>query len=114
MNNTVGIHIGDMTLKRAADFLNDVFSEENYEAFRIGGDEFAVIAISVSAKVLEQKINAVKNTDSGSASGCSFSLGCATVNPEENNAMENAFIRADRAMYEEKLKTKAHTGKSAV
>lgn len=106
INDILGHHTGDSTLKKAAEALNEIFAGENYEVFRIGGDEFAVIAVGVSKDTVKEKINIFKDEDFISEVGCSLSLGCSTVNAAQNNAIENAFISADRAMYEEKAKTK--------
>lgn len=109
INDTLGHHVGDITLKKAADFLKNIFCGDDYEIFRIGGDEFAVIALNVPKEILEQKIDFMNSSDNNSEIGCTFSSGYAVVNLEQNNAMENAFIRADRAMYDEKSRKKSLT-----
>lgn len=106
INDSLGHHAGDSVLKKAAKFLAKVFCEDNYDVFRIGGDEFAVVAVGVTDEMIEKKIEDINNTDYASEVGCSFSVGYSTVNFEQNNAMENAFIRADRAMYASKTKKK--------
>ncbi len=109
INDTLGHHIGDFTLEKAAEFLNEIFAEESYEVFRIGGDEFAVVAVGASREELEEKIHYINKPDP--EVGCSFSVGFSPVNLTQNNFMENAFIRADRAMYDVK-KTKKHYARS--
>lgn len=102
INDTLGHHAGDITLKKAASILKDVFNDSGYELFRIGGDEFAIIAIGVTDDALAEKINRLSRMDSHPDFFCTFSIGCSAVNFSENSAVENAFIRADRAMYEHK------------
>lgn len=104
INDTLGHHVGDRTLKNVADQLNRIFAEECYMTFRIGGDEFAVISNGVTAEVLEEKIAALKELSMNSELECSLSVGYAKANLTQNNAMENAFVRADSIMYEEKMK----------
>lgn len=104
INDTLGHHVGDRTLKNVADQLNRIFAEECYMTFRIGGDEFAVISNGVTAELLEEKIAALKELSMNSELECSLSVGYAKANLTQNNAMENAFVRADSIMYEEKMK----------
>ncbi len=103
INDTFGHHFGDNVLKKAAESLNKIFEMENYRLFRIGGDEFAVIALDVAEDELREKIGALTNDE---FSGCSFSVGWSKVRLDQNNAMENAFIRADMGMYDMKRKKK--------
>lgn len=107
INDTFGHHIGDQTLQNAAKFFETVFSEENYSIFRIGGDEFVIVATGVTPETLEEKIVSVKESEIGEDIRYSFSIGYAAVNFEQKNGMEHALIRADRAMYEDKMKNKA-------
>lgn len=104
INDTLGHHMGDLTLKNTAQLLNTVFPEDHYMNFRIGGDEFVVISQDVPAEILKDKISFIKSSESVANIGCSFSVGYSMVDFEQKNAMENAFIRADRAMYQDKLK----------
>ena len=107
INDTFGHHIGDQTLQNVANFFETVFSEENYVIFRIGGDEFVIVAADVGPEELERKIVSVKKSKIGVDIGYSFSVGYAAVDFEQKNGMETALIRADRAMYEDKMKNKA-------
>ncbi len=104
VNDTFGHHVGDEMLIRAAKLLKTTFSEPSYETYRIGGDEFAVIAVNVPREELCEKLENLTVSDSGIS--CEFSYGIAKVYPAENNAMENAFIRADAAMYKHKKSKK--------
>ncbi len=104
INDTLGHHTGDTTLKKAAQYLAEVFSEGDYEIFRIGGDEFAVIAVGVTEETVMEKLTQINENEIGSNTVFSFSVGCSEVQPEQNNSLENAFIRADSAMY----KVKSH------
>lgn len=97
INDTFGHHVGDEKLKASAACLSDAFCEPSYELFRIGGDEFAVIATGISEDMLKEKIGSLSHD---------FSAGYSEVDPEENNAMEHAFMRADQAMYDNKAQKK--------
>lgn len=110
INDTHGHHFGDITLKKAANVLCETFKGENYTTFRIGGDEFAVIAKQVSSAELEEKISYLCDDRTAEEIGCSFSIGFAAANFEQNNALETAFIRADNAMYSTKPQNRADAG----
>ncbi len=108
INDTLGHHIGDLTLKKAAEYLNIIFSEDCFQLFRIGGDEFAVVALNASEQLIQDKLYIMENDDQLHEVGCTFSIGCSAALPEQNNSIENAFIRADSAMYEKKAMKKAY------
>ena len=100
INDTFGHHVGDTVLKKAANFLLSVFNDNHYRVFRIGGDEFAVIAVDITKSALDEKIQKICNPDVDLK--CSFSCGYSLVDFERKNAMENAFIDADLLMYKHK------------
>ncbi len=100
INDTFGHHTGDKILKQAAHRIASVFDGEHYETFRIGGDEFAVIAADVTVEDLESRLAQLEVQREGLA--CSFSYGYARIDLAENNSMENAFMRADSNMYLQK------------
>ncbi len=107
INDSLGHHVGDITLQKAADYLDHVFQEkETFHVFRIGGDEFAVVAVGISQDALDQKIALLSSEDTGKIAGCSFSVGYSEIIHTQNNRIENAFIRADHAMYESKTQKK--------
>ncbi len=100
INDNFGHHTGDVMLKQAAAALSAVFADESYEVFRIGGDEFAVIAVGEDEAQLIQQLQQVNQYDQTLA--VTFSYGYSPVNFSENNAVENAFVRADAYMYKHK------------
>lgn len=107
INDSLGHHFGDITLKKTADFIRKYFPKENYESFRIGGDEFAVIAKEVSSQDIAELVNEISKI-SMEELGCSLSIGYAQVRFAQNKAMETAFELADQNMYlmkETKIKT---------
>ena len=106
INDTLGHYIGDQMLKEAAKQLEDAFKRENYKLFRIGGDEFAVIAIDVTQTELAMVLDGLNCQKQSGEKICSFSIGSSKVVFSQHNAMEKAFIRADQAMYEAKAQKK--------
>ncbi len=98
INDTWGHTAGDEALKTAAGFLTALFSDEGYTVYRIGGDEFAVIALGVEEPALMGKLEALGGFRGGDIP-CSISAGYAFVDRREKNAVERAFSRADSQMY---------------
>lgn len=110
INDTFGHHTGDLVLKSTAERINHIFREENYSSFRIGGDEFVVIARNVSREILKEKLETLKSSLSDGDISVSLSIGYSAANFEQKNTMEKAFIRADEKMYRDKTNSKNFDG----
>lgn len=98
VNDSFGHRFGDSVLKKTADFIRQYFPSENCKAFRIGGDEFAVIVNGTTTETLGAQIEHIAKI-SMEQIGCSLSIGYARVKFGLNKAMETAFEQADRNMY---------------
>lgn len=98
VNDSFGHRFGDAVLKKTADFIRQYFPSENCKAFRIGGDEFAVIVKDTTTETLGVQIERIAQI-SMEQIGCSLSIGYARVKFGMNKAMETAFEHADRNMY---------------
>jgi len=98
INDSLGHHFGDTILQKTADFIRKYFPMESYESFRIGGDEFAIIAKGVSTQDIDTHIKNLFQISKGEI-GCSLSIGFAQVVFGQNRALETAFELADRNMY---------------
>lgn len=107
VNDRLGHRVGDSVLKSAASFIQGVFCEDNYEMYRIGGDEFVVIARDVPEDALLQKLAALRGAAVDPDVGSTLSCGYAMVDPTLDHAMDVAFARADKAMYTQKNAKKA-------
>ena len=102
INDTMGHSYGDTMLRRTARYIQSVFHMESCAVFRIGGDEFAVIATNMA----DGEINAlIENLSRHSADklGITLSAGCSRVNFENSRAVEVSFEMADRRMYAYKV-----------
>ena len=102
INDTLGHHKGDEILCHLANLLTSIFPKDHYEIFRIGGDEFAIIGSGAEEYDVDGRISAINVSVEASRMGYSVAAGRSTVIYGENQAFENAFIRADEAMYEAK------------
>lgn len=98
VNDRFGHTYGDEILKKAAGQLVSVFEDERCRVFRIGGDEFAVIAVDMSEEEMAVRLARVNSGETG----CSFSYGTDSALAGEHNAIEKALDRADAAMYAHK------------
>lgn len=101
INDSFGHSFGDKTLQQTANYLLHVFPKQQYTVFRIGGDEFAVIAINLSENEISERCEYIKQTCNKELD-CSISVGSCKANPSDNKAIEVAFEIADKRMYEQK------------
>lgn len=107
VNDTMGHKAGDELLKNVATALQKIFFDTGCVVYRVGGDEFVVIALEVAPEYLKSIIDNINKTKEIAELGCSVSIGCSDVDLLENNAFERAFTRADEKMYIQKTEKKA-------
>ena len=110
-NDTKGHMAGDKYIADAAHMIQDVFQGLG-KVYRIGGDEFCVIAKGIPEKTIlerrEMLMAAIKeyrqtNQDYGFGIACGY----ATFDPEIDKDIEETRHRADLSMYENKKEIKA-------
>ena len=101
INDTLGHQSGDAALREAARLLAGVFTEADYSLFRIGGDEFVVIAENQSEQAVKRKVLAVENCVP-SRIPYRLSAGYDFVGQSGGDTLEKAFHRADKKMYARK------------
>ena len=106
VNDTMGHQAGDELLKNVASALQKIFFDVGFVVYRVGGDEFVVIALEVVPEYLKPIIDNINQAKELTELGCSVSIGHSDVNLLENNAFERAFARADEKMYNQKISKK--------
>ena len=110
MNDIHGHEAGDRLLLKAAESLKKI-EARNIIPFRVGGDEFIVVAIHVNREEAEQIL---KNWEEGLAElnrqddGIRCEIACGFAFGGDDYDMDEVFASADEKMYEDK---KAHKGK---
>jgi diguanylate cyclase (GGDEF)-like protein/PAS domain S-box-containing protein len=111
INDSFGHEEGDRALADAAGVLRDAFRESDIIA-RIGGDEFAVLAIDASdwkpanlARRIRDRVSAL-NAGPGRSYLLSLSLGIARYDPDKPCSVQDLLALADRKMYEDKTSKK--------
>ena len=107
-NDTLGHGAGDRLLVEAAGALRSACGDSAVIG-RIGGDEFALFARQTSAEsydLLRQRIRSAVATRnaSGQVPTLSLSVGVADFDPLRPASILSLMDRADRAMYQEKLR----------
>ena len=103
VNDSYGHHVGNEVLQMAADFFSRNFPGNDYEFFRIGGDEFAAIARGLSLAEVQVQADKINSIAISRDPDCTFSCGFSQVDFSENDPMQQAFIRADHEMYRMKM-----------
>jgi diguanylate cyclase (GGDEF)-like protein/PAS domain S-box-containing protein len=107
INDTLGHKDGDQALIDAAHIFNRTFRESDVIA-RVGGDEFAILAVESEPAHLESiraRIDSalqLANSDRARAFELSISIGAAAYDPSRNDTVEELLAWADRAMYQQK------------
>jgi diguanylate cyclase (GGDEF)-like protein/PAS domain S-box-containing protein len=107
INDTSGHQEGDNALVEIATILKEVFRESDIMG-RIGGDEFAILAIDTNDEIGEVLTMRLHNTlddynrPEGRNYTLSLSIGIAHYNPERPFSLDELMAQADTLMYEEK------------
>lgn len=106
INDNYGHSVGDLAIQCIADKMKDNFRASDF-LIRTGGDEFIVILPGCSFDIahllsgeLQQSIE-----DGYFYNGtCPLSISCGVVFSESDESFEDAMLRADKVLYEQKSK----------
>ena len=101
INDTKGHLAGDLVLKNVAKLLLEIFSSCQYRVFRIGGDEFLVLAENVSEDEIVERLILVKRRFERNGE-INLSKGYSLI----KDSPEKAFRYADEMLYADKLSKK--------
>jgi diguanylate cyclase (GGDEF)-like protein len=117
INDTLGHHVGDRALVRIADLLRDTFRQSDIIA-RMGGDEFAVLALEASRENEDELVRRLRekarksDRTSREPFQLSISIGTARFEGAGPARLDDLLSRADEAMYREKRsKRRARRGR---
>lgn len=104
INDTKGHVAGDEYICGACNIICDVFKHS--PVFRVGGDEFAVIAQGKDYLNIDELISAIAkiNRDNAQAAGITFAYGMAKY--DKDRSVSAVFERADMQMYQNKRNSK--------
>lgn len=103
VNDRFGHDSGDRVLRGIAGLLEEHCSSQG-EIFRLGGEEFAVILVSVSASGLEQSANSFRKKVAAlnGQEGVSVTISIGTGMRREGESPGELMRRVDRALYRAK------------
>lgn len=107
INDALGHRQGDLALVDAAGILKETFRRADIIG-RIGGDEFAVVAVEAREDLAEivagrlQKNLDIYNAKENYRYRLSISIGIARYDPEQPCSLDELLSRADKLMYEHK------------
>lgn len=109
-NDTLGHHYGDEYIRSSAHFIKEAF-EALGTCYRIGGDEFCIIAenaeevqIETAYTALREKIN--RYNQEHDLLHINIACGHAKYDKSEDKDLEDTRQRADKLMYENKMAMK--------
>lgn len=114
INDSLGHQAGDMAIIEAASIMKDVFRESDILG-RIGGDEFAVLAIDTTDEIkniLITRLNktiATYNSIKDRKYMLSFSVGVSCYDPNNPVDLDTLMSSADDLMYREKRNKKSNS-----
>lgn len=106
INDTKGHKAGDKHIKDACAIICNVF--QHSPVYRIGGDEFAAILKGNDYKNRSELLNSINNIaeKNKSEGNVVISVGLSEYNAERDECISDVFERADKLMYEQKIKLK--------
>jgi len=111
INDNLGHKEGDKALVKAARILKETFRESDIVG-RIGGDEFAVLAVEAKQRFAQDIIARIRrslketNSQEQGLFQLSLSIGFSRFDPKSPKSLDELMEEADQAMYEEKNKKK--------
>ena len=111
INDTYGHAYGDVALTEIANSIQAAFGNNGY-CYRIGGDEFAVIANIPAASAetfIESFYHHLRHKQKKNKHLPSASIGYAFFDPKEDRPISEVIDEADAMMYENKRKSKEVT-----
>ena len=114
VNDTLGHQAGDDLITYVAQILILVFSADS-KVFRIGGDEFVVIMSETNKQKIDEKLDYLNQLIEMSNSineefMISVAVGYDRYNSKLDKTFDTLFERADKLMYQNKIKVKTEQG----
>jgi diguanylate cyclase (GGDEF)-like protein len=109
INDTYGHVAGDACLVHVAAIIGDTVRRSTDDAFRYGGEEFAVLLATTDAvgaahiaEIIRYRIETAEMNFNGQKIPITVSIGVAALIPESGAVTDLLIINADRALYQSK------------
>ena len=106
VNDTAGHHAGDQLLRDACKIICNTFKHS--PVFRIGGDEFVVIARGEDYECLEERLAHMGDHNAEALRTDGVVIACGMAVFGNDTCVATVFDRADRNMYENKNRLKSY------
>lgn len=105
-NDNFGHEYGDRYIRMISEGIRRIFQEDG-SCYRIGGDEFCVIAPFTAQKIIDERLQALdaytaEKREQGFVVPVSVAAGYAVYDPETDKSLEDTMRRADDMMYQKK------------
>ena len=104
VNDTLGHNRGDLLIKQASQIICDTFKHS--PVFRVGGDEFAVIAQDRDYDNIDELLEKIHESNRQNIGTENAVIACGMARFETEKNVSAVFERADVKMYENKKKLK--------
>jgi len=107
-NDQYGHPQGDLALKQVSEKILTFIKRPNDFAFRIGGEEFAIIFSDLDKSMTEKRLNDIRkgieslkieHSKSSINKYLTMSFGACVINSKSNLSEEEIYIEADKALY---------------
>ena len=109
VNDTAGHQAGDQYLREACRMICQTFKHS--PVFRVGGDEFAVIAQGQDYEHIDELIRGIEEHNRENIQSGGVVVACGMARFTDDTSMASVFRRADTEMYANKQRLK-ETGKA--
>ena len=106
VNDTAGHQAGDELLQDACKAICDIFKHS--PVFRVGGDEFTVIAQGEDYERLEERLEMMRDRNKEALRSGGAVIACGMAKFEDDTCVATVFERADRNMYKDKNRLKSY------
>ena len=110
INDTAGHQAGDQYLCNACKIICDIFKHS--PVFRVGGDEFVVIAQGSDHACIRELYGRVSDHNTEAMSNGGIVIACGMSEYADDTCVATVFDRADQSMYENKNDLKQRQAKS--
>jgi diguanylate cyclase (GGDEF)-like protein len=105
VNDTAGHQAGDQYLRDACKIMCEMFKHS--PVFRVGGDEFSVIAQGSDYEHIEELMERMHDRNAEASRTGGIMIACGMSKFDNDNCVAAVFERADHKMYENKIALKS-------
>jgi|GEM_PF-557908 len=100
VNDTAGHQAGDQYLREACSIICNIFKHS--PVFRVGGDEFAVIAQDHDFEHIDELLENISDHNEQAGQNGGIVIACGMAKYQSDSCVATVFERADESMYENK------------